>query len=99
MSDYKYEELLRNSIVGNKIKASHLVHIPKMKDCDHWEDATFIGRVKYKFKYSEYDGGLIKYHGRIYYINTKQITPLAQCYKWKNVSNILGVIDDMPKES
>ena len=45
------------------------------------------------------DGGLIKYHGRIYYINTKQITPLAQCYKWKNVSTVINVIDDLTKES
>ncbi|HOJ63936.1 MAG TPA: hypothetical protein PLE45_05900 [Spirochaetota bacterium] len=92
MSDYKYEELLRNSIVDNKIKANHLKHIPKLKTCDRWQDVIFLGRVNYTFKHSHYDGGLVKLNGKIYYINSKQIQALSGFAKW-NTANIITVID------
>ena len=92
MSDYKYEELLRNSIIDNKIKANHLKHIPKLKTCDRWQDVIFLGRVNYKFKHSTYDGGLVKLNGKIYYINSKQIQSLVGFTKW-NTSNIINVIE------
>ena len=92
MGDMKYEELLRHSIVDNKIKATHLSHIPKLKTCDKWDDVAFLGRVKYQFKYTEYDGGLVKLNGRLYYINNKQIQSLISYVKWTNLNNIITVI-------
>lgn len=92
MSDYKYEEILRNSVVDNKIKAEHLRHIPKLKTCDRWHDVIFLGRVNHKFKHSHYDGGLVKLNGKIYYINAKQIQSIVSFTKW-NTSNIINVID------
>ncbi len=92
MSDYKYEELLRNCVVDNKIKSTHLKHIPKLKACDRWQDVTFLGRVNYSFKHSNYDGGLIKFNSKIYYINAKQIQSLSSYVKW-NTENIINVVE------
>ncbi|HNZ26719.1 MAG TPA: hypothetical protein PK385_09970 [Spirochaetota bacterium] len=93
MLELKYEELLRNSIVDNKIKAAHLRHIPKLKTCDNWGQTEFIGRVNFKFKFTEMDGGLIKFNGRIYYINNRQIQSLMNYVKWNNLNNVISVIE------
>jgi hypothetical protein len=93
MADYKWEEILRNCISDNKIKASHLQHIPQLKTCDNWSDAKFIGRVLHKFKYTVYDGGLVKLSGRIYYINSKQIQAVTTFIRW-DTSNLIKVIED-----
>ncbi|OHD08491.1 MAG: hypothetical protein A2086_05290 [Spirochaetes bacterium GWD1_27_9] len=90
---YNWDEILRHSIVDNKIKASHLQHIPKLKDCQNWQDVKFLGRVNYKFKYTNYEGGLIKYNSKIYYINSKQIQAVSNYIKW-DTSNIINVIED-----
>ncbi len=92
MKDYNYEEILRNSVIDNTIKANHLKHIPKLKTCDRWQDVIFLGRVNYSFKHSTYNGGLVKYNGKIYYINAKQIQSLINFTKW-NTSNIIKVIE------
>jgi hypothetical protein len=94
MSDYKWEEVLRHSVNDNKILANHLKHIPKLKDADNWDEATFIGRVDYAFKYSKFNGGLVKLNGRIYYINEKQIQVLASYYNWNTGKFIRVVVDE-----
>jgi hypothetical protein len=94
MSDFKWEEILRNCITDNKIKASYLQHIPHLKTCETWAEAKFIGRINHKFKYTSYDGGLVKLAGRIYYINLKQIQAISTFIKW-DTSNIIKVIEDI----
>jgi hypothetical protein len=93
MADYKWEEILRNSIKDNKIKASHLEHIPQLKTCDNWSEAQFLGRVNHEFKYTTYNGGLVKLSGRIYYINHKQIQAVTTFIRW-DTTNIIKVIED-----
>ncbi|HPO50232.1 MAG TPA: hypothetical protein PLO89_07920 [Spirochaetota bacterium] len=93
MSNFKIEEVLRNAVADNKIKASHLKHLPQLKTCDSWSQAVFLGRVSFKFKYSEYEGGLIKLNGKLYYINQKQIQAVSSFVKW-NTSRYIDVIDD-----
>lgn len=92
MSDYKWEEILRNCVTNGTIKSNHLQHIPKLKDCENWRDVIFLGRVKYSFKYTSLDGALIKRSGKIYYINNRQIMALAHLYKWET-SKEVKVID------
>ncbi len=93
MSSFKIEEVLRNAVTDNKIKASHLSHLPQLKTCDNWSLATFVGRINYKFKYTTYDGGLVKLNGKLYYINQKQIQSISTFVKW-NTSNVVEVIND-----
>lgn len=86
-------EVLRNSVKNGTIQEKHLKHLPKLKDCESWQTADFIGRVKCKFKYSSMDGGLVKYAGKLYYITSQQIGVLAGVYKW-NTNKMIKVIKE-----
>lgn len=92
MSEIKWQEILRDCVKENTIKSIHLRKIPKLLTCEHWDKATFLGRVSHTFAHSKLDGGLIKYEGRIYYINIKQISALISYIKWPT-HKYLKVID------
>jgi hypothetical protein len=89
-NNYNWEEILRNCVTDNTIKALYLEHIPKLVDCNDWKNAIFLGRVRHKFKLTEVDGGLVKSNGKLYFINAKQIIALARVCKW-NTGNIINV--------
>ena len=91
-NNYKWEEILRNCVSGNSVKSIELQHIPKLKDCNSWYEAIFLGRVRHKFKFTTLDGGLVRKSGKLYYVNAKQIMALARLYKW-NTSNVINVIE------
>ncbi len=90
--EIKWQEVLRDSVHNDSVRATHLRKIPHLKDCPAWSDATFLGRVIYKPQFGNYDGGLVKYAGRLYYINKAQIEALRPWVKW-NTNKILTVIE------
>jgi len=75
------------------IKASSLRHIPQLKACPFWDRAVFLGRIVHKTKVANYDGGLVKYEGRTYYVSRSQIEALRAFVHW-NQKNAISVIDD-----
>ena len=89
----KWQEILRNSVKGDSIKAAVLRKIPHLKTCPFWEQAEFLGRVFYHVKFATYDGGLVKYDGRIYYVNKGQIQALRAFVHW-NTNKVVTVIED-----
>jgi hypothetical protein len=90
--EIKWQEVLKDSVHNDSIRATHLRKVPHLKDCPAWSDATFLGRVIYKPQFGNYDGGLVKYAGRLYYINKAQIEALRPWVKW-NTNKILTVIE------
>jgi hypothetical protein len=88
----KWQEVLRNSVKGDAIKASTLRKIPHLKTCPNWEMAEFLGTLFYKVKYATYDGGLVKYGGRIYYVNNAQIKALRPFIRW-NLTKAITVLE------
>jgi hypothetical protein len=90
--DIKWQEVLKDSVHNDSIRATHLRKVPHLKDCPAWNEASFLGRVVYKPQFGNYDGGLVKYAGRLYYINKAQIEALRPWVKW-NVNKILNVIE------
>jgi hypothetical protein len=89
----KWQELLRNSISGDMIKTSTLRRIPHIKACPYWDRAVFLGTISHKLKFANYDGGLVKYDGRIYYINRSQIEALRGFVRW-DLKKRINVVDD-----
>ncbi len=89
----KWQELLSNAVHKETIKASSLRHIPQLKACPFWERALFLGRITYKTPVANYDGGLVKYDGRIYYVNRSQIEALREFVHWDQRKTI-SIIDD-----
>ena len=78
----KWQEILRNSVAGESVKASALRKIPHLKSCPYWDRATFLGSVSCQRKFANYDGGLVKYDNRIYYVNRSQIEALRAYVRW-----------------
>jgi len=90
--EIKWQEVLKDSVHNDSIRATHLRKVPQLKDCPAWDEAIFVGRVVYKPQFGNYDGGLIKYAGRLYYINKAQIEALRPWVKW-NTNKMLTVIE------
>jgi len=89
----KWQDVLRNSVTNETIRASSLRRIPQLKACPFWDRAVFLGRIAHKVKVANYDGGLVKYDGRIYYVNRSQIEALRGFVHWDLKKNIT-VTDD-----
>ena len=89
----KWQEILRDSVTGDTIKASTLRKIPHLKTCPYWDRATFLGRISHRLKFANYDGGLVKYDGRIYYVNRSQIEALRSFVHWDLRKNITVMED------
>ena len=89
----KWQDILRNSVTGEVIRASNLRRIPQLKACPFWDRAIFLGRISYRVKVANYDGGLVKYDGRIYYVNRSQIEALRGFVHW-DLRKTISVTDD-----
>lgn len=89
----KWQDILRNSVTGEAIRASNLRRIPQLKACPFWDRAIFLGRISYRVKVANYDGGLVKYDGRIYYVNRSQIEALRSFVHWDLRKNITVMED------
>jgi hypothetical protein len=89
----KWQDLLRNSISGDMIKTSTLRRIPHIKSCPYWDRAVFLGSISHKLKFANYEGGLVKYDGRIYYVNRSQIEALRGFVRW-DLKKRINVVDD-----
>ena len=46
--EIKWQEVLKDSVHNDSIRATHLRKVPHLKDCPVWSEATFLGRVIYK---------------------------------------------------
>jgi hypothetical protein len=88
----KWQDLLRNTVTHETIRASRLRRIPQLKACPFWDRAVFLGRISYKMKVANYDGGLVKYDGRIYYVNRSQIEALQRFVHW-DLKKSITVLD------
>jgi hypothetical protein len=89
----KWQDLLRNSVSKESIKASSLRKIPQLKACPYWDRAEFLGRLNYRTQVANYDGGLVKYDGRLYYVNRSQIEALQAFVRWDQ-RKLISVIED-----
>ena len=72
-----------------KISSKLLAHIQKLKDCENWGQAVFLGQINYALKFSKLDGGLIEVNGNMYYINSAQLQFIAKEWKWNTSKNII----------
>jgi hypothetical protein len=84
----KWQDLLKDSVKGNAIKASSLRRIPQLKSCPYWDRALFLGTISYRVALASYDGGLVNYGGRIYYVSRSQIEALRPYVRWNQKKRI-----------
>ena len=67
--------------------------MPQLKACPYWDRAVFLGRLVYKSKVATYDGGIVNYEGRLYYVNRSQIEALQAFVRWDQRRRV-SVIED-----
>jgi len=84
----KWQEVLKDAVRKDSIRATELRKIPHMKACPRWDEATFLGSVVHRTQFASYDGGLVHYGGRIYYIARSQIDALRPWVKWNTARKI-----------
>ncbi|HVO40108.1 MAG TPA: hypothetical protein VMV03_13850 [Spirochaetia bacterium] len=89
----KWKDFFRDPLAGDTIKASILRKIPHLKTCPYWDRATFLGRVSHRLQFGNYDGGLVKYDNKVYYVNRSQIEALRPWIRW-DMRKKVTVIDD-----
>jgi hypothetical protein len=88
----KWQDILRHAVKKDTIAATSLRKIPHLKDCPCWDQAEFLGTIFHRIRFATYDGGLVKYDGRIYYVNKAQIAALKRYLRW-NLKKQITVMD------
>ena len=92
----KWQEILRDEVKGDTIRLAALRRIPQLKDCPRWDLAEFVGCVSFKLPFATYDGGIVMYGGRIYYVSRAQIEALRPFVHWNTKKNLLVLDDQAP---
>jgi hypothetical protein len=90
----KWQDFLRDTVKSDTIKASSLRRIPQLKACPYWDRAVFLGTITYRVSFASYDGGLVKYDNRIYYVSRSQIEALRTYVHWNERKKITVIEDD-----
>jgi hypothetical protein len=88
----KWQEYLNHSIKNGTLKAAELRRIPVLRSCPYWDRAEYLATVYYKAPFCIFDGGLVRYDGRLYYVTKAQIRALAPWVKW-NLDKTVAIID------
>lgn len=77
-----WQTIMERHLEDNKVRELHLYQVPLLKTCDNWGAAKELGRIDFKGKHANYNGGLIKYANKIYFIPNARIEALAPYRKW-----------------
>lgn len=77
----------------NTIKASTLSKVPHLKSCPYWDRAKFLGRITHHLQFGNYDGALVKYENKVYYVNRSQVEALRPWIRW-DMRKKVTVIED-----
>lgn len=85
--------LLSRNLENNKVRELHLYKVPVLKACDNWKAVKEIGRIDFKGKHANYNGALVKYAEKIYFLPDARIDALAPYRKW-NLKNKISVITE-----
>jgi hypothetical protein len=93
-----WQDILRSTLSKETINASNLRRIPHLTDCPFWDRAVFLGRISYRTRVAYYDGGLVRYDDRVYYVNRSQIEALRKYLRW-NLRKTIRVVEDQDTTS
>ncbi len=91
----KYQPSLRDRIKGDTIASDVLRKVPQLRSCPRWDRATFLGCVQHTLEFASYDGGLVLYEDRMYYVNRSQIEALRPFVRW-NLRKFIRVVPPAP---
>lgn len=76
----------------NKIRELYLRNVPVLRNCKNWNDVKEIGLIQHKTKYAYYNGLLVNYGSRLFYVSNEKIEALKPFRSWSKKKSIT-VID------
>lgn len=88
-----WETLMARSLTEGKVRELYLYKLPVLKTCDNWPAVKEIGKVNFKGKHSDYNGAIVKYAERLFFLPDPRIEALAPYRKW-NLKNTIRVITE-----
>ena len=88
-----WQVLLERSLESSQIRELYLYQIPLLKTCGNWNSVQEIGKLEFAGKHANYNGGLVRYGDKIYFITDASISALSAFRKW-NFKKKLQVITE-----
>ena len=88
-----WKELLLRSIENHTIRELYLYQLQILKTCNNWPAVKEIGRVDFKGKHANYNGGIVQYGGKFYFVPDITLQALASYRKW-NFKNTIRVLTE-----
>lgn len=64
------------------VELASLRKIPQLVNCPRWDRVDFLGRLDYRTDLAIYNGGLVRYEGKLYYVSKAQIESLRGMVRW-----------------
>jgi len=77
------QNLVIDGLEHDRIRELYLYKIPVMKTVNNWNDVKEVGSISFKGKHANYNGGLISYKTKIYFITQSTMSALSTLRKWK----------------
>jgi len=75
-------KLVVDGLKHSRIRELYLYQVPILKTVDDWGAVKEIGKVSFQGKHASYNGGLIEYKGKIYFVKDSTIVALTSFRKW-----------------
>ena len=88
-----WELLLARSLEDYNIRELYLYQLPVLKTCNNWPAVKEIGRVIFEGKHSNYNGGIVKYAEKLYFVPAPRLKALAAYRKW-NFKKMIKVVTE-----
>lgn len=73
------------------VDSASLRKTPQLVKCPRWDRVEFLGSLNCRTDLATYDGGLVKYEGKLYYVSRAQIESLRGMVRW-NVKKRVEVL-------
>ena len=92
--------LQQHGLNENNIRELYLYKIPVLKNCENWALVKEIGLVEFKGKHALYNGALVSYGEKVFYIPHSRIEALSPYRKWKfrNKINVITEVEFKKKK-
>lgn len=89
------ETLIERQLESNELRELHLYKVPVLKTCDNWSAVKELGRIDFQGRHTNYNGVLVKYGERIYFVGDARVEALSPYRKWdmRKKINVVKEVD------
>ena len=89
-----WETILSRSIQNYSIRELYLYQFKVLRTCNNWLAVKEVGRVDFKGKHADYNGGIVKYAEKFYFVPDSILQVLTTYRKWNFTKTIKVVREE-----